>query len=103
MKEKEDVSIRDKDFNVNSTFKPRVYKTRKFIRSNMTTRSLVDTVSYVKDRKDGSLGNYVVVHHSPSRHTEKSYKHAKKKAESFDEGEGDDEGEESVLDVQNNQ
>jgi hypothetical protein len=78
-KVKEEQNKSAKDACVNSPYKPRVYKTRKFIRSNITTRSLVDTVSYVKDKKDGSVGDYVVVHHS--HHADKAYKIQKKTVE----------------------
>ena len=45
----------------------------------MTTRSLVDTVSYVRDKKDGSSGDYVIVHHS--QHADKAHKLKKKAKE----------------------
>ena len=42
----------------------------------MTTRSLVDTVSYVKDKRDGNSGDYVIVHQS--QHADKAYQIEKK-------------------------
>ena len=60
-KEKQDMYTQHNPYTTTPTAKS--YKTRKFVRSNMTTMSLVDTVSYVKDKGDGSPGDYVVDHH----------------------------------------
>ena len=77
-KENKNTDADTKDIHM-ATSKAKVYKTRKFIRSNMTTRSLVDTVSYVKDKRDGSIGDYVVVYHN--QHVDKAYKIKKKAVE----------------------
>ena len=63
-KKEDDKISKDTIVSEDSTQKQRQYTTRKYIRSSMTTRSLVDTVTYVKDKKDGSVGDYLVVHHS---------------------------------------
>ena len=76
--EKKDTTTQAKDIYM-ATSKAKVYKKKKFICSNMSTRSQVDSVSYVKDKSDGGAGDYVVVHHS--QHANKAHKLKKKAME----------------------
>ena len=42
---------------------PREYKTRKFVRSSLTTRSLSSGISYVKNTRNGDDFDYLLVKH----------------------------------------
>ena len=65
-----------------------MYKTRKFIRSNMSIKSPVHPLSYVKETKDCNSGDYSVVNHCQRTGDTVSSKLIAKNLDSFDGNDG---------------